>query len=146
MICYLLISSHQLQPSILSRGRAMLHRSARKMFIQGLPDVSEQTERAAALQLQLPKETAVRRCLDSVCPLWPWRQLVRSISCGWHGLLHALSVHLKVLLTSEPCYGEGSGSGAPSLSGNTKQGIVSVLHTQALECRAWKSGELGLQW
>ena len=49
----------------------MLHRSARKMFIQGLPDVSEQTERAAALQLQLPKETAVRRCLDSVCPLWP---------------------------------------------------------------------------
>lgn len=28
------------------------------MFIQGLPDISEQAERAAALQLQLPKETA----------------------------------------------------------------------------------------
>lgn len=71
VIYYLLVPSRCLRPSVLSRGRAMLHRSARKMFIQGLPDISEQTERAAALQLQLPKETAVRRRLDSVCPLWP---------------------------------------------------------------------------
>ena len=41
------------------------------MFIQELPDISEQMERAAALQSQLPKETAVRRGLDSVCPLRP---------------------------------------------------------------------------